>query len=87
MSSPADQVRSQAVSITYFMVTVLLLPSNLLMKKVSGKRYFPCIIFGFGLVVMCVAAVNNAAGLLAARFLLGIPESGVVPTCIIYFSF
>jgi MFS family permease len=69
------------------MVTVLLLPSNLLMKTVSGKRYFPCVMIGFGLVVASISAVKNAAGLLTARFFLGIPESGVVPACIMYFSF
>jgi MFS family permease len=76
-----------AISITYFMVTVLLIPSNLLMKKFSGKRYFPVIMIGFGTVVCCIAAVQNAAGLLTARFFLGIPESGVVPASIMYFSF
>ncbi|KAK3628525.1 hypothetical protein LTR56_018570 [Elasticomyces elasticus] len=68
-------------------VTALLIPSNLLMKKVSGKRYFPCIMVLFGLVVMCISAVKNNAGLLAARFMLGIPEAGVVPASIMYFSF
>ena len=67
-----------AVSITYFMVTVLLIPSNLLMKKISGKRYLPIIMCGFGTIVCCISATKNASGLLAARFFLGIPESGVV---------
>lgn len=70
-----------AISITYFMVTAFLIPSNLLMKKFSGKFFFPCIMIGFGGVAMCIGAVQNAAGLLAARFFLGLPESGVVPTC------
>lgn len=69
-----------AVSVTYFMVTVLLIPSNLLMKKISGKRYFPLIMCGFGTIVCCISATQSAAGLLAARFFLGIPESGVVRT-------
>lgn len=69
------------------MVTVLLMPSNLIMKKVSGKVYFPIIMVLFGAVVCCIAAVKNDAGLLAARFFLGVPESGVVPACIMFFSF
>ncbi len=77
----------QAVSVTYFMVTVLLIPSNLMMKKFSGKFYFPVIMILWGIVVMCIGAVRNKAGLLAARFFLGVPESGVVPACIMYFSF
>ncbi|KAF2164820.1 hypothetical protein M409DRAFT_24725 [Zasmidium cellare ATCC 36951] len=76
-----------AVSITYFMTTVLLLPSNLLMKTISGKNYFPIIMVGFGTVVCCLGAVQNRAGLFAARFFLGVPEAGVVPACLMYFSF
>lgn len=77
----------QAVSITYFMVTVLLIPSNLLMKTVSAKCYFPVVMILWGTIVMAIASVQNAGGLLSARFFLGIPEAGVVPACIMYFSF
>lgn len=76
-----------SVSITYFMVTVLLIPSNLLMKRFSGKYYFPTVMILWGAIVMTIAAVKNYGGLLAARFFLGIPESGVVPASIMYFSF
>lgn len=76
-----------AISVTYFMVTTLLIPSNLLMKKISGKNYFPLIMILFGGIVCCIAAVQNDAGLLAARFFLGVPEAGVVPATIMYFSF
>ena len=69
------------------MVTALLLPSNLLMKKFSGKRFFPAIMCLFGTVVACISTVKGATGLLTARFFLGIPESGVVPASIMYFSF
>lgn len=80
-------IAAQAVSVTYFMVTVLLIPSNLLMKRFSGKFYFPVIMILWGIIVMCIGAVKNKAGLFAARFFLGVPESGVVPACIMYFSF
>lgn len=60
-----------AVSITYFSVTLLLLPSNLLMKKISGKNYFPMIMVLFGVVVCAISASKNAAGLLTGRFFLG----------------
>ncbi|KAL6248637.1 hypothetical protein RBB50_004892 [Rhinocladiella similis] len=76
-----------AVSITYFMVTVLLMPSNLIMKRFGAKKYFPVIMILFGTIVMTMAAVHNLDGLLAARFFLGVPEAGVVPTTIMYFSF
>lgn len=60
-----------AVSITYFTVTILLLPSNLLMKKISGKLYFPLIMVLFGTVVCAISASKNGPGLLAGRFFLG----------------
>lgn len=68
-----------AISITYFSTTVLLLPSNLLLKRLSGKNFLPLIMVGFGAVTACLAAVQNGGGLLATRFFLGIPEAGVVP--------
>ena len=36
---------------------------------------------------MTMAGCFNAAGLISARFMLGIPEAGVVPCCLLYFSF
>ncbi|KAL2067353.1 hypothetical protein VTL71DRAFT_1778 [Oculimacula yallundae] len=75
-----------AVSITYFAVTVGLLPANIIMKKVSAKYFFPSIMVLWGIVVMSIAASENAAGLMTGRFFLGIPEAGVVPASIMYFS-
>jgi MFS family permease len=77
----------QAVSITYFSVTALLIPSCLLVKKYSAKKFFPIVMILWGTIVMCISTVKSAGGLLTARFFLGIPESGVVPCCILYFSF
>jgi MFS family permease len=76
-----------SVSVTYFMVTVLLIPSNLLMKRFSGKYYSPTVMVCWGAIVMAIAAVQNYSGLITARFFLGIPECGVVPASITYFSF
>ncbi|KFX93817.1 hypothetical protein O988_06615 [Pseudogymnoascus sp. VKM F-3808] len=75
-----------SVSITYFAVTAGLIPSNILMKKISAKYFFPIVMILWGVIVMCIASVKNASGLLTARFFLGIPEAGVVPACIMYFS-
>jgi MFS family permease len=41
----------------------------------------------WGTIVMSIAGVKTTSGLLAARFFLGIPESGVVTSCVLYFSF
>lgn len=75
-----------AVSITYFAVTAGLMPANIIMKKVSAKIFFPVAMIIWGIIVMSISAAKNSGGLLAARFFLGIPEAGVVPACIMYFS-
>lgn len=75
-----------AVSITYFAVTAGLLPANILMKKISAKYFFPVVMLVWGIIVMSIAAATNASGLLTARFFLGLPEAGVVPACVMYFS-
>ena len=76
-----------AVAMTSFPVLALLIPSNLLMKKISAKWYFPCAMVLWGAVVMSFAAIKSAGGLYAARFMLGIPEAGVPPGIFMYFSF
>ncbi|KAK7980273.1 hypothetical protein PG989_012730 [Apiospora arundinis] len=76
-----------AVAITYFPVVFFLIPSNVIVKKVSAKTYLPIIMALFGGVVMCMAACQSASNLFAVRFFLGVPESGVMPASILYFSF
>jgi MFS family permease len=73
-----------SVSITYFAVTAGLMPANIIMKKVSAKVFFPIVMVLWGIIVMSIAAVKGAPGLLTARFFLGIPEAGVVPACVMY---
>ncbi|KAF2169301.1 hypothetical protein M409DRAFT_36234, partial [Zasmidium cellare ATCC 36951] len=78
---------SWAVSITFFAVTVLLVPSNLLMKRVSGKYFFPVAILLLGVIVASMSAVKSYGGILAARFFLGVPEAAIPSACIMYFAF
>jgi hypothetical protein len=63
------------------------MPSNILMKKISAKRFFPMIMVLWGIVVMSLAGVTSKAGILRGRFFLGVPEAGVVPCSVMYFSF
>jgi MFS family permease len=57
------------------------------MKRISAKNFFPLIMILWGTIVMTISTVKSASGLFAARFFLGIPESGVVTSCVLYFSF
>ena len=76
-----------AVSLPYIAGTILLIPSSLLMKKISARWYFPLNMALWGTIVMTFAAAKNTAGFFVARFILGIPEAGVVPCIVMYFSF
>ncbi|KFZ24828.1 hypothetical protein V502_00686 [Pseudogymnoascus sp. VKM F-4520 (FW-2644)] len=76
-----------AVSIAYFTVTAMLIPATLLLKKLSAKIFFPICMVLWGTIVMSMSACTNSAGLYAARFFLGVPESGVVTSGIMFFSF
>lgn len=72
---------SWAVSITYFAVTLLLVPSNLSIKRLSGKYWFPPALIVLGVVVCSMSAVKSLGGLLAARFFLGVPEAAIPSGC------
>ncbi|KAL3441754.1 major facilitator superfamily domain-containing protein [Aspergillus insuetus] len=76
-----------AVSVAYFAVTAMLIPSMLLLKKLSAKVFFPLCMVTWAVIIMTMAACSNSAGLIAARVFLGIPESGVVTCGVMYFSF
>lgn len=75
------------MSVTYISVLFFIIPSNLIIKKFNAKRYLPVVMVLFGTISMCTAASKSPASLLAARFFLGFPESGIVPACILLFSF
>ncbi|KAH8892779.1 MFS general substrate transporter [Thozetella sp. PMI_491] len=64
----------------YFLVMVLFeVPSNLVLKKVTPRKWQTRIFFTWGIVVVCHAAVSNKQGVYAVRFLLGALEAGFFP--------
>ncbi|KAH0837007.1 putative pantothenate transporter [Fonsecaea pedrosoi] len=54
-------------------------PSNLLLKKMTPRKWQSRIIATWGLVLACHAAVQNKQGIYAARFFLGMMEAGLFP--------
>jgi hypothetical protein len=54
-------------------------PSNLIIKKMQPARYITVLVFAWGLVATFTAFVQNLAGLLACRLLLGFFEAGKFP--------
>lgn len=55
------------------------LPSNLLLKKVSPRIWLPALTIAWGIVAMCLGFVQNYAGFIAARAILGATEGGLLP--------
>ncbi|KAF9945736.1 hypothetical protein BGZ65_010426, partial [Modicella reniformis] len=55
------------------------IPSNILLKKIGPRIWITIVMVAWGTIMMAMAAVQDAAGLLAARFFLGLTESGLFP--------
>ncbi|KAI9710336.1 MAG: hypothetical protein M1820_002831 [Bogoriella megaspora] len=66
-------------SIYFISYIVFEVPSNLLLKKMSPRNWQYRIVLSWGTVLACHAAVQNKAGLYAARFFLGMMEAGMFP--------
>lgn len=65
-----------AFQISYVIFEV---PSNLVLKKVTPRKWQTRIFLSWGVVVACHAAVQNKEGFYALRFLLGMMEAGFFP--------
>ncbi|KAL1853339.1 hypothetical protein Plec18167_005571 [Paecilomyces lecythidis] len=62
------------------------LPSNLLLKRFSGKRMLPSMMMAWGSVTLLQCSAHNFAGLLACRFFMGIFEAGFFAGVIFYLT-
>ncbi|PYH98422.1 allantoate permease [Aspergillus ellipticus CBS 707.79] len=62
------------------------LPSNLLLKRFSGKVMLPTMMLGWGSTTLLQCAVFNFAGLLVCRLIMGIFEAGFFAGVIFYLT-
>ncbi|EUC30205.1 hypothetical protein COCVIDRAFT_36449 [Bipolaris victoriae FI3] len=60
--------------------------TNIAIKKWSPRVFFTVIILTWGAIMTLMGVVHNRAGLLAARFFLGIAEAGLFPGVNYYLS-
>ncbi|KAI7881294.1 MFS general substrate transporter [Lichtheimia hyalospora FSU 10163] len=76
------------LALTIFFIGYILfeVPSNLMLKKIGPSKWITIVMLAWGMVMACMAAVHNAAGLLASRFFLGITEAGLFPGVIFYLT-
>lgn len=72
--------RFNTAIVIFFVPYVLFeIPSNILLKKFKPSTWLSLNMFLFGLTTMLQGVVQNYAGLLTARFFLGLFETGMFP--------
>ncbi|CAF0831865.1 unnamed protein product [Adineta steineri] len=77
---------SWAVSIYFIGFMVLEIPSNFLMRIIGPSKFLSIIMIVWGIIMISMAFIHNATGLLITRFLLGAAQAGFFPGIIFYFS-
>ncbi|KAI7866807.1 major facilitator superfamily domain-containing protein [Spinellus fusiger] len=75
-----------ALSIFFIGYVLFEIPSNLVLKIIGPNKWIPIQTICWGVVMISMAAVKNGAGLIVARFFLGITESGLTPGIIFYLT-
>ncbi|GAA5907591.1 uncharacterized protein JCM6883_001827 [Sporobolomyces salmoneus] len=62
-------------------------PSNVLIKRLRPSIYIPCLMVAWSIVLTLMGLVTNFEGLAAARFFLGLAESGLFPGLCLVLTF
>ncbi|EEH34163.1 hypothetical protein PAAG_05212 [Paracoccidioides lutzii Pb01] len=75
-----------AVSILFIPYCLLEVPSNLVLRKFTASRYLSFIATSWGIIATLTGIVQNFAGLVVCRFLLGCVEAGLFPGLVAYMT-
>ncbi|PHH77823.1 hypothetical protein CDD80_151 [Ophiocordyceps camponoti-rufipedis] len=75
-----------AVSILFVTYLALEVPSNLVLKLFTPRRWLAAIVTAWGLVATLSALVRSYGGLVACRLLLGALEAGLFPGLNVYLT-
>ncbi|KAG8533029.1 uncharacterized protein KY384_001812 [Bacidia gigantensis] len=71
----------------YFIGYVLFeVPCNIILKRTSPRAWLPTLTLAWGIVATLLGVTQNFGGFLAARFFLGVTESGLFPGVVFYLS-
>ena len=76
-----------AVSILFVTYLLFEVPSNLVLKLFTPRRWIAFIALAWGIVATLMGLVDNYAGLIACRLLLGALEAGLFPGLNVYLTF
>ncbi|KAI9227457.1 MAG: major facilitator superfamily domain-containing protein [Piptocephalis tieghemiana] len=77
---------SWSLSIFFFGYILFETPSNVILRAWSPSKWISLIMIIWGAISTSMAAIQNASGLLAARFFLGFAEAGLFPGVLYYLS-
>lgn len=77
---------STASALYYVAYIIFDLPMNLVMTRTSPQVWLARIITSVGIVYICYAALHNAQGLIAIRFMTGFADAGTWPGLSYYIS-
>ncbi|KAF3014798.1 hypothetical protein E8E14_011638 [Neopestalotiopsis sp. 37M] len=81
-----DHEYDQGLAVFYATYIVSEIPSNLVLKRVTPSIWLPVLAFAWGVTAMCLGFVQNFAGFVAVRAILGATEGGLLPGMILYLS-
>lgn len=84
LSSNQFQVAVSILFVTYLLFEV---PSNLVLKLFTPRRWIAFIAVTWGLIATMTGLVQNYGGLIAVRLLLGVVEAGLFPGLNVYLTF
>jgi MFS family permease len=76
-----------AVSILFVTYLLFEVPSNLVLKLFTPRRWIAFITVSWGIIATCTGLVNSYASLIACRLLLGAVEAGLFPGLNVYLTF
>ncbi|CVL13727.1 hypothetical protein FPRO06_07716 [Fusarium proliferatum] len=80
----SDKKYNLALTIFFISYCTFEIPSNVLLKRFKPKVWITFITISWGIIMTLMGLIHNWEGLLATRFMLGIPESGIFPACAYY---
>ncbi|KAM0330779.1 hypothetical protein ACHAQA_003733 [Verticillium albo-atrum] len=75
-----------AVSVLFITYCLFEAPSNMIIKRLQPARYLAGLTMAWGLIATFSAFVQNFAGLMVCRLLLGLFEAGLFPGVILYLT-
>ncbi|KAH7021537.1 uncharacterized protein B0I36DRAFT_354183 [Microdochium trichocladiopsis] len=76
-----DDGHASVGSIFYFGWLIAEYPGSVVLQKFPVGKTVGAAVVVWGILVMCLGAAQNAAGLMALRFLMGVFEAPLFPSC------